>query len=155
MEEKKYLNPDEARFADREWARDEHGFKIKESQGLKREKTDHKHRLSTIRKVSITNKEVSEPERIATFNLSTGIHLISINAKWSIGGSVSGAYRSGQLKIVLNANGAEQSKQYPKINNQEREESWTWAIVLDEQKECRLSLSSTSSGTAVPIAQRD
>lgn len=154
MEEKKYLNPDEARFADRGWARDEHGFKIKESQSISK-KTDAKVKISEIRKVSITNKEVSEPEKIATLKLTAGVHLISINAKWSIGGSVSGTYRSGQLKIVLSSNDIELSKYYAKINNQAREDSWTWTIAIDEEKEYNLSLSSTSSGTAVPITNRD
>lgn len=87
MEEKQYSNPDDKLFSDREWARDEYGFKIGNSFELKRKekevegKARGKKVVFKLGEVQIAYPEVEKSEPI---KLKKGIHQIGINMKWNM-----------------------------------------------------------------------
>lgn len=164
MEEKQYSNPDDKLFSDREWARDEYGFKIGDSFELKRKEREVEGKArgkKVVFKLGEVQIAYPEAEKSKPIKLKKGIHQIGINMKWNMWGSVDGTHRTGNVVIgliesslakkTIDMNSIYCWKNYPRIFNSNCYDTFTWTVDIENGGEYFFFITSNAEWSAIPI----
>lgn len=156
MDAKQYTNPDDKLFSDREWARDEHGFKVEQSTSIQSRSTKKQTNKIIFR---IEDAQLVYPDaKSETLKLEKWINQIWVTIRRKTG-SIDGEHRIGKMVIGLIEKGKldlEQTisaKLYSIEESESNYDSFSWILDIDKSGEYLFFCTAHTEKTTIPIRQ--
>jgi len=158
METKQYSNPDDKLFSDREWARDEHGFKVEHSTSIQSRSTKKQTNKFVFR---IEDAQLVYPNaKSEALKLEKWINQIWLTIRRKTG-SIDGEHRIGRMVIGLIEKGennldienAISAKLYSIEESESNYDAFSWTLDIDKAGEYLFFCTSHAEKTTIPIRQ--
>lgn len=157
MDAKQYTNPDDKLFSDREWARDEHGFKVEQSTSIQSRSTKKQTNKIIFR---IEDAQLVYPDaKSETLNLEKWINQIWVTIRRKTGSI--GEHRIGRMVIGLIEKGEDNldiekaisAKLYSIEESESNYDAFSWTLDIDKAGEYLFFCTSHAEKTTIPIRQ--
>lgn len=158
METKQYSNPDDKLFSDREWARDEYGFKVEQSTSIQSRSTKKQANKLVFRLEDV--QLVYPVAKSESIKLEKWINQIWVTIRRKTG-SIDGEHRIGRMVIGLIEKGEDNldienavcAKLYSIEESESNYDAFSWILDIDKAGEYLFFCTAHVEKTMIPIKQ--